>query len=117
MIPMWSRMFVLAAAVLIGQFSCPSPLFAATRSPAKSVASYASALATADHFLQSWQTGDIEGGMILLTNHVKEKIARTALEEFFSAAPLAYEVTRGKQIRRGCYEFPVVLLGRLSKDS
>ena len=97
----------------------PSPLFAATRSaaPAKSTIDYAAALATADRFLQSWQTGDVEGGMILLTSHAKEKITRNALEDFFSsAAPSAYEITRGRQLRRGCYEFPVVLFGRTSKN-
>ena len=109
---------MFCTALLLAQLSWPGLVFAASRSsPGKSTASYASALATADHFLQSWQTDDVEGGMILLTSHAKEKITRNALEDFFSsAAPSAYEITRGRQLRRGCYEFPVVLFGRTSKN-
>ncbi len=55
--------------------------------------------------------------MVLLTSHAKQKITRNALEDFFSsAAPSAYEITRGRQLRRDCYEFPVVLFGRSSKS-
>jgi hypothetical protein len=110
--------FFVTICLLLAQLLWPSLVFAATRSaPAKSTVSYTSALATADRFLQSWQTGDIETGMVLLTSRAKEKITRDALEDFFSsAAPSAYEITRGRQLRRGCYEFPVVLLGRLSKN-
>ncbi|MGA7905926.1 MAG: hypothetical protein WCA16_00870 [Candidatus Sulfotelmatobacter sp.] len=83
--------------------------------PAKSAilgTDYASALAAADRFLQAWQTGDIENGMVLLTGHAKQKISTSDLETFFSAsAPEAYEITRGKPLRGGRYEFPVMLLG------
>jgi hypothetical protein len=105
-------------ALLLAQLSLTGLLFAATSSaPGKSTVSYATALATADRFLQSWQSGDVESGMILLTSHAKERTTRNALEDFFSsAAPSAYEITRGRQLRRGCYEFPVVLFGRSSKS-
>jgi hypothetical protein len=109
---MVSRAMMFFTALLLAQLSWPSPLLAATRTaPAKSDLGYASALAIADRFLQSWQTGDVETGMILLTSHAKEKVTRNALEDFFSsAAPSAYEIARGRRLRRGCYEFPVVLL-------
>lgn len=73
---------------------------------------YLFALATADHYLQAWQSGDVERGMVLLTSHAKEKITTDLLENIFSApGPLAYEIGRGKVLRPGRYEFPVVLVG------
>jgi hypothetical protein len=114
---MWSRARLVVTLYLL--LTQCSPLFAATRSvQAKSTIGYASALAAADRFLQSWQTGDVETGMVLLTSDAKEKITRNAIEDFFtSAAPSAYEITRGRKLRRGCYEFPVVLLQYSSKNS
>lgn len=71
---------------------------------------YARALAAADRFLQSWQAGDIENGTVQLSAHAKEKISSDDLENFFSiSAPSAYEITRGRQLGTGRYEFPVVL--------
>jgi hypothetical protein len=108
--------FLCIASCFLCQFSVPRSALAASRTAAaKSAGSggdYASALATADRFLQAWQTGDIENGMVLLTSHAKEKVSREDLEAFFSAStPEAYEITRGKTLRRGRYEFPVMLLG------
>jgi hypothetical protein len=72
---------------------------------------YVSALAAADHFLQAWQSGDVADGMALLTGHAKETVNSDAIEKFFSgSAPLAYEIGRGKLLKRGRYEFPVVLV-------
>jgi methyl coenzyme M reductase subunit D len=92
-----------------------STLFAATRTaPAKSSVSeadYTRALAAADHFLQAWQGGDIETGTVMLTTHAKNKTNHDDLEQLFSnSAPAAYEIERGKWLRRGRYEFPIVLL-------
>jgi hypothetical protein len=79
---------------------------------------YASALAAADRFLQAWQAGDAENGIVLLTGHAKQRVSREDLEAFFSAsAPVAYEITRGKSPRRGRYEFPVMLLDSSSSES
>ena len=104
------------------QLSEPSFVLAASRTaPLKSdglATDYASALAAADRFLQAWQAGDTENGMVLLTGHAKQKVSREDLEAFFSAsAPVAYEITRGKSLRRGCYEFPVMLLDSSSPES
>jgi len=72
---------------------------------------YVSALATANHFLQAWQTGDAESGIVLLSGHAKEKATHDGLDTFFSnSAPSAYEINHGKQLRPGRYEFPVVLM-------
>jgi hypothetical protein len=73
---------------------------------------YLFALATADHYLQAWQAGDVETGMVLLTGHAKEKVTTDSLQDIFSApGPLAFEIGRGKMLRAGRYEFPVVLVG------
>jgi hypothetical protein len=78
---------------------------------------YASALATADHFLQAWQASDAENGMALLSSHAKEAVNRNAVERFFSnSESSAYEIDRGKLLKRGRYEFPVVLVTVPSKN-
>ena len=74
---------------------------------------YAEALAAADHFLQAWQSGDMENGMALLTARAKQTVSRENLAKLFAnAEPAGYEITRGKLVKRGRYEFPVVLVDR-----
>lgn len=74
-------------------------------------ADYTHALAAADLFLQAWQGGDLEKGLVLLTSRVKAKSTREDLSRFFaSPATAAYEIERGKLVRRGRYEFPVILM-------
>ncbi|HEY4905324.1 MAG TPA: hypothetical protein VIH89_17740 [Candidatus Sulfotelmatobacter sp.] len=97
-----------------------SPLAAATKGkPTKSSATgadYAHALAAADRFLQAWQGGDIESGTVMLTGNAKNNTNRDELDRLFaSSAPVAYEIDRGKFLRRGRCEFPVVLLGTSPK--
>lgn len=72
---------------------------------------YESALAVADRFLQAWQSGDVEHGMVLLSSHAKESATAEDVESFFSGAgAAAFEITRGKALKRDRYEFPVVLI-------
>jgi len=72
---------------------------------------YVAALAAADHFLQAWQAGDSENGMALLTSHAKDTATTDTIDRFFSnSAPMAYEIGRGKLLKHGRYEFPVVLV-------
>jgi hypothetical protein len=86
-----------------------SPLSAKTRPGLDS--GYVSALAAADHFLQAWQSSDLESGMSLLTGHAKQGTRAEVLDNFFSnPEPSAYEIERGKPLKRGGYEFPVVLV-------
>jgi hypothetical protein len=48
---------------------------------------------------------------VLLTSHAKEAATADAVDKFFSSArPSAYEIGRGKLVKRGRYEFPVVLV-------
>ncbi len=92
------------------------PLAAKTRPAPALNSGYVSALAAADHLLQAWQSGDLESGMVLLTSHAKEKATTDVIERFFSnSGPTAYEIDRGKLLKRGRYEFPVVLVS-ISKN-
>ncbi|MGC2820480.1 MAG: hypothetical protein WA198_12400 [Candidatus Sulfotelmatobacter sp.] len=92
-----------------------SDVFAASRLASKKAASltndYASALAAADHFLQAWQSADLENGIALLSSRTKQAASTDAIEKFFSNSALsAFEIGRGKLLAHGRYEFPVVLL-------
>lgn len=115
-------LILLTAAFFLFQSSGPSSALAASRTvPAKSAVlsnDYASALAAADRFLQAWQTGDAETGLVLLTGHARKAVTRERIEAFFStSAPAAYEIARGKPVRRDRFEFPVMLLGCSSTSS
>ncbi len=71
---------------------------------------YGFALAAADRFLQAWQTGDVESGMVLVGDSVRRSQSADKLEQFFSnAKDRAFEITRGHG-RPGRYSFPVVLV-------
>jgi len=73
---------------------------------------YVSALGTANRFLHAWQAGDLETGMVLLSDHARRSQNAENLEEFFSAgSERAYEIERGKG-HPGRYRFPVVLVTR-----
>lgn len=72
---------------------------------------YGSALAVADRFLQAWQSGDVEHGMVLLSSHAKESATAEDVERFFlGAGAAAFEITRGKALKHDRYEFPIVLI-------
>jgi hypothetical protein len=111
-----SATLALRALFLILCVSLPLiPLAAKTRSAALD-SSYIPALAAADHFLQAWQSGDVESGMSLLTSHAKEAATTDVVEKFFSSSDgTAYEIGHGKVLKRGRYEFPVVLVGSTEK--
>jgi len=94
-----------------------APAFARTGSAQVLEAGYVPALSAADHFLQAWQSGDVENGMALLTSHAKEQITAVGLDRFFSPPLSAYEIGRGKLVKRGRYEFPVVLMETAAKNN
>lgn len=103
---------VAVALILFFSLALPlSTLAAKTRAAPGLDSGYVSALAAADRFLQAWHSGDVEGGMVLLSRHAKEKATTDVIEKFFSnSGPSAYEIGRGKLLRRGHYEFPDVLV-------
>ena len=71
---------------------------------------YLFALGTANRFLHAWQTGDLETGMILLSDRARRFHNADILEDLFSSgSDRAYEITRG-QGHPARYRFPVVLV-------
>jgi hypothetical protein len=71
---------------------------------------YVFALATANRFLHAWQSGDLETGMVLLSDRIRHSQDPEKLEQFFSGdADRAFEITRG-QGNRGRYRFATVLV-------
>ena len=71
---------------------------------------YVLALAAADRFLHAWQIGDIENGMVQLSDRVRRSGNADKVEQFFSdAKDRAFEITRGNG-QPGRYHFPVVLV-------
>jgi hypothetical protein len=71
---------------------------------------YVYALAAANRFLHAWQTGDLENGMVLLSDKIRHSHNADKLEEFFANGnDHAFEIARGRG-RKGRYSFPVVLV-------
>ncbi len=71
---------------------------------------YVAALATANRFLYAWQTGDLETGMVLLSDRARRAQTADKIEQFFSGTSgRAFEVTHGEG-DRGRYAFPVELI-------
>jgi hypothetical protein len=73
---------------------------------------YVSALAAANHFMHAWQTGDLESGMVLLSDSIRHTQNADKLELFFSNGTnndRAFEITRGRG-HDGRFTFPVVLV-------
>src|SRR5579862_6487989 len=111
----FSVFFLFAACTL-----CLSPGLSAASTKARPASldpEYGPALATADHFLQAWQSADIENGMALLTERAKENMSRDDLDNFFlNESAVAYEIEHGKAVKRGRWEFPVLLIVANARD-
>ncbi len=91
-------------------FVMPSWARPHSRSATFSDPAYVYALATANRFLHAWQAGDLENGMILLSDGVRHAQNADKLEQFFSATTeRAFEISTGHG-HRGRYSFPVVLV-------
>jgi hypothetical protein len=113
------QLFCLGAFLsLLIQFSTAPSVVAASKPLRTLDPGYVPALAAADHFLQAWQSGDVESGTALLSSHAKESVTTEGVETFFSEpVPGAYEIERGKLLKRGRYEFPVVLVTETAKGT
>lgn len=58
---------------------------------------YALALAAANRFLHAWQAGDLETGMVLLSDRARHAQNPEKFEQFFSSGgERAYEIARGR---------------------
>jgi len=105
----------LAACLFLLTFFLPTPVWPRAKGhPAKqetpSDPGYVFALAAANHFLHAWQTGDVENGMVQLSDGIRHSQSADKLDEFFSnATNRAFEITRGSG-HQGRYSFPVVLV-------
>ena len=108
------RVFVLATllAVPIAGFarkkSTPLPSL-----PTAINRDYVSALNVANRFLQAWQNGDQEAGLLLLTDSAKHQVSQEQLEKMLSpgdSVSRAYQIARGTKLSRARYAFPVTLL-------
>ena len=103
---------VLFSALAFGK-NPPAPHSSSSHSSssASSVDSdYISALATANHFLYTWQSQDEEGGIVMLTDAAKHHTSSDKLDSFFShSETVSYQVQRGKKLAKGRYVFPVAL--------
>jgi hypothetical protein len=92
-----------------------TPVWAGSRShPAKAATptdpGYVFALAAANHFLHAWQTGNLEDGMVLLSDSIRHSQSTDKLEQFFlDGMDRSFEIARGHG-HQGQYTFPVVLL-------
>jgi len=76
---------------------------------------YIAALSTANRFLAAWQSRDQEAALPLITNHAKQHSTEAGIDNLFSessgsTSARAYEIAHGRQLSRGRYQFPVVLL-------
>jgi hypothetical protein len=103
-----------ACLVLLTIFDITPPSARSTNHPTKqstpSDPDYVFALAAANRFLHAWQTGDVENGMVLLSDGLRRSQNAEQAERFFSnATDRAFEITRGKG-HAGRYTFPVVLV-------
>jgi hypothetical protein len=91
------------------------PVWAGSHShPAKqetpSEPGYVFALAAANHFMHAWQTGDLESGLVQLSDGIRHSQNADALEQFFSSGTEhTFEITRGHG-HQGRYIFPIVLV-------
>jgi hypothetical protein len=71
---------------------------------------YVYALAAANHFMHAWQTGDLESGMVLLSDGIRHSQNPDQLEQIFSnETERSFEIARGRG-HQGRYSFPVVLV-------
>ena len=109
---------VVVASLILCSTLLPSPLEGKARPALGLDPGYVPALAAADHFLQAWQSGDLENGTALLSSHAKEVATTDVVEKFF-ASPVssAFEISRGKLLKRGRYEFPVAMVTEAAKNT
>jgi hypothetical protein len=107
------RIIASALLLLLTQFATPSSARTHgqhSRPPAPSDPGYVSALATANRFLHAWQSGDLENGMVLISDGIRQSQNPETFEQLFAATgDRAFEISTGSG-HRGRYSFPVVLL-------
>jgi hypothetical protein len=72
---------------------------------------YIAGLGTANRFLAAWQGNDQAAAMPLITNRAKQQSTEEGIDKLFSGSSTrAFEITRGRALRQGRYQFSIVLL-------
>jgi hypothetical protein len=72
---------------------------------------YIAALAAANHFLATWQDNDQAAAMPWITNRAKQQSTEEGVDKLFSGSSTrAFEISRGRLVRQGRYQFSIVLL-------
>jgi hypothetical protein len=100
-------MFKLVLLTLI--FSCTCGL-ARTGSTPPVDADYIAALSAANSFLHAWQAHDEESAVMLLSDRVRAHNSPEVLTALFAPhAAQAYELSRGRKLAPGRYQFPIAL--------
>jgi hypothetical protein len=106
---------------LFSFFACALVLLRPLCSPARSRTAaassiadqeYVSALGGANTFLHAWQSQDHETSLLMLTETAKHNLSEDRLQGFFSpgsSTQRSYEISRGKKLAAGRFEFPVAL--------
>ena len=79
-------------------------------SPAPADPGYTLALSAANHFLHAWQSGDLETGVVLLSDSVRHSQNPDKFEEYFtSTGDRGFEIARGIG-KHDRYRFAVALV-------
>ena len=100
----------LIASLLLVTFAVPSSGKSKT-APTVDL-DYVYALATANHFLQAWQTRDEETAVLLLSDRLKQHTRESSLDTLLTSnvsKPQSFEIGRGRKLAPGRYQFPVAL--------
>ena len=72
---------------------------------------YIAALATANRFLATWQDNDQAAAMPWITNRAKQQSTEEGVDKLFSGSSTrAFEISPGRLVRQGRYQFSIVLL-------
>ena len=107
-----ARLFHQIVLILLCLLPAAQALAAKKPAAAPSDPDYVEALAAANHFLQAWERGDHEAGLVLMTDEARRHTSESRLQDFFSRSlghTLGFEIGRGRKLRAGRYGFPVVL--------
>ena len=109
-----SRALQIATLIAIAfAFSVPTLASAKKhKAPAQPTDSnYIAGLATANRFLAAWQSNDQAAAMPLITNRAKQQSTEEGIDKLFDGSSArAFEITRGRALRQGRYQFSIVLL-------
>ena len=104
---------LVVAAIVLFSFSICG--FARTHASSPVDADYIAALSAANSFLQAWQEHDEEAAVMLLSDRVRSHHSQDALSALFAPhGAQAYELSRGRKLAKGRYQFPIALFTTLN---